>query len=313
MNARSLRRPLLAGILSIAGPLSTPGSSVPTGVPEPGIVLWGRVVSAGNPAVRLPIESVRWEVSDGTRVATFDAASRPATRIRRIGGEDYYVVEIPFDTRRLSAGSAGIALDDPALSGRPSFELQPSTPPTYRCVATINGSPASVQAVDSVPLSGLLPAGFEAPNFSLTTRGRVIRVDLSIALPGTSYDNWATRIWGSPDHPNAAPALDPDGDGVPNSGEFEAGTDPLDPDSVLRILALTLSPETSTVTVSWQSVAERTYRIESAQALSGPGAWTVVRDELTGLANRTASSLPFDPSEPGHFFRVRVVPQPSSP
>lgn len=308
MKTRSTRRPILAGLLAIAGALSAPAQPIPTGVPEPGIVLWGRVVSSRNPAISLPIQMVRWQVSAGTNVAVFDANSHPATRIRQINGQDYYLVAIPFDTRRLRAGSAEVSLSHPT-AGRPSFELLPSTPPTYLCEATINGSPATVQAVNSVPRSRELPAGFEVLDFSLTTRGQVIRVDLSISPPTTSYEDWAARFWDDPGDPDAAATGDPDGDGVPNSGEFESGTDPRDPDSVLRILALTLSPETSTVTVSWKSVAERTYRIESAPSLPGADGWKVL-SQLPGLAGQTAASLRLETSEPDHFYRVQLVPSP---
>src|SRR5262245_10021723 len=121
--------------------------AIPPGVPEPGLILWGSVVNATNPAQTLAISSVSWSVTDGAKTAVYSGQTRPATRIVTLAGKNYYVLEVPFDTRRFGS----VTLADPATQGLDSFELKTSSPPTYTLTPTINGVLATVQSVDGAP------------------------------------------------------------------------------------------------------------------------------------------------------------------
>jgi hypothetical protein len=272
---------------------------IPIGVPEPGLVIWGSVVDTGNPGTPVPIQSVSWSVTDGSKNALFSAASRPPTQIKNLNGQTFYVLEVPFDTRRFGS----ITLNDPATEGIDSFELRASTPPTYTLAATINGVLATVRAIDGAPAFG---GNVPVAGFTTSTRGRVIRVDLSIVPPLDDYDSWATAIFGSLGNPDAAREADPDGDGFTNDGEHAAGTDPLDPDSLLRVLTVTLAEDQTTATVGWQSVATKSYIIEFASSVDGP--WSQVGTARPGVGQTTEATVTLSPPQPAQYYRVRVAP-----
>jgi hypothetical protein len=272
---------------------------IPIGVPEPGLVIWGSVVDTDNPGTPVAIQSVSWSVTDGSKIALFSNASRPPTQIKDLNGQSFYILEIPFDTRRFGT----ITLNDPATEGIDSFELRANTPPTYTLAATINGVLATVRAVDGAPASG---ETVPVTGFTASTRGRVIRADLSIVPPLDDYEAWATAIFGSPTNPDAARDADPDGDGFTNDGEHAAGTDPLDPASLLRVLTLTLAEDQSSATVEWQSVDARNYILESAPGVDGP--WSEVGSTTPGTGETTETTVTLSSPQPLQYYRVRIAP-----
>src|SRR5947209_4776622 len=56
--------------------------------------------------------------------------------------------------------------------------------------------------------------------------------------PFTPFNAWQAQYFGCNVCPVAAPNADPDGDGQNNLAEFTAGTDPTDPNSVIKILSV---------------------------------------------------------------------------
>ncbi|MBP7276449.1 MAG: autotransporter-associated beta strand repeat-containing protein, partial [Kiritimatiellae bacterium] len=78
-----------------------------------------------------------------------------------------------------------------------------------------------------------------------------------------SYEDWAAGIdWGGADSSRDA---DPDGDGLTNWEEYLAGTDPLDPNSMLEITSI---ERTSTgFRLTWTSKAGRWYVVQMSTAL----------------------------------------------
>ena len=270
--------------------------AIPTGVPEPGLILWGSVVNATNTSQQISIDSASWSVTDGTSIGTYTPLTRPPVRTFIQGNQSFYVLEVPFDTRRFGA----IQLDDPVSEGVKSFPLQSSSPPTYLLTPTINGSPASVRFVDGAPSSG---TNVPVSGFTATVRGRVIRVDLAITPITETYEQWATRIFGGIGLPSASPGADPDQDGLTNSGEYAAGTNPLDPSSTLKLLQISFTANQATV--GWQSVSNKRYVLESASNLSGP--WSDAASILAA-ATSVQTSVSRSPGGQPTFYRIRVVP-----
>jgi hypothetical protein len=272
----------------------------PPGVPEPGLVIWGTVVNVQNPSQAVTITSASWSVSDTTRTAVFDTASRPAVRIVNQGGQSFYVLEVPFDTRTLGP----VNLSDPATVGGPSsFELKSGSPPIYSLTPTFNGVLASVRAVDGLSASG---GTVPISGFNAGVRGRVIRVDLSILPPADLYDAWAAGFFGSLNDPRAGKGLDPDGDGFNNESEYLAGTDPKDKDSALRILTISPVAGQLQVKLQWQSAADKKYKLESATQAEGP--FAEVGAVVSGTGGTAQANVARDAAEPGRFYRVRLVP-----
>ena len=273
--------------------------TIPPGVPEPGLVIWGTVVNQTNASQAIAITSASWSVTDGSKTAVYSAASKPATRIVNLNGQSYYILHVPFDTRQIGT----VTLADPATVGINSFELKSASPPTYTLVPTINGALATVRSVDGAPSSG---ANLPVTGFTAATRGRVIRVDLGIIPLVNDYESWAAGIFGSANAPEAARTADPDGDGLKNEGEFAAGTDPKDPTSALRILTLTVESQKLQAVLGWQSASSRSYVIEFSSDPEGP--WEPLGPALPNTGNTTQANINLLSSEPKGFYRIRLAP-----
>ena len=138
---------------------------------------------------------------------------------------------------------------------------------------------------------GTLPVGTVDPNFS----------SLNDGIP----DAWRIANFGSVAAPNAAANADPDGDGVPNWAEYQAGTNPNQAGSKLE-LRVGSNPVTTGVLLRWLTVAGKQYILESSPSMQG-GTWTPVAPNIAGdgteqtftETNVTAGS---------RFYRVRLAP-----
>ncbi len=73
-------------------------------------------------------------------------------------------------------------------------------------------------------------------------------------------DAWERQNWGQL---RPLPGVDSDGDGASNLAEYLAGTDPRDPNSVLRIASFQVNADFPTwLDMTWGSVASRQYAIQ---------------------------------------------------
>jgi hypothetical protein len=102
----------------------------------------------------------------------------------------------------------------------------------------------------------------------------------------------------------SADYADGDGDGVNNWSEWRAGTDPTDASSLLRMLAAGTNP--SGITVSWQSVTNRSYFLERATDLSSPAVFQSVQDNLAGQPGTTSYTDTNAVGTGPFFYRVGV-------
>ena len=102
---------------------------------------------------------------------------------------------------------------------------------------------------------------------------------------------------------NAAPAADPDHDGFNNTAEFIAGTNPTNAASLLKMISASNAP--SGTTVSWQSVAAKTYQVSSRTNL-GAGAWQNVGSPVTA-GGATAQTVGATATNGYRFYRVQVL------
>lgn len=118
-------------------------------------------------------------------------------------------------------------------------------------------------------------------------------------------DAWRLRYFASVSNPAAQANVDADGDGMLNSAEFLAGTDPTDRGSSLKFASVEKSPAQG-VTVHWPSVAGKQYIVERSTSAAG-GGWTAVSGNLSG----TGQILSFTDNAQGsgrRFYRVRLGP-----
>jgi hypothetical protein len=104
------------------------------------------------------------------------------------------------------------------------------------------------------------------------------------------------------------PNADPDGDGMSSAQEYQAGTNPTDPNSRLRITAVSANTIGSTAVLTWTSVPSRLYYIEERTNLT-TGAWVtnltlgVVSPDVGSTTTRGLT----ESAVTKRFFRVQAV------
>lgn len=104
---------------------------------------------------------------------------------------------------------------------------------------------------------------------------------------------------------DAADAADPDGDGMTNTQEFTAGTDPKNAASVFRVSAVAVNG--SNVLLSFSSVAGKTYRLERSDSLLD-GSWTPAQENIPGTGGTIQLTDPGGSLQPKRFYRIVVQP-----
>lgn len=116
---------------------------------------------------------------------------------------------------------------------------------------------------------------------------------------GDGLPDWWQYTHFGPDNPDAAPHLDPDGDGEDNLTEFLALTDPLSP--VGRFDAEPFRGPDGPM-VSFPTVAGQQYWLEASGTLSD--GWVRIDGPLEGTGDTRSFVLPVEPGQPARFFRV---------
>jgi len=114
------------------------------------------------------------------------------------------------------------------------------------------------------------------------------------------YAAWASQFdWNTA---SSEAAVDADGDGMDNLGEFFSGTDPLDPFSVFKVDQFISGDDGAEV--FWKTVPGRRYQIQQAASLTN--SFTVIGTVDASTEDLTSYLIPID-SRPFCFFRVVLV------
>ena len=103
-------------------------------------------------------------------------------------------------------------------------------------------------------------------------------------------------------------AADEDGDGMNNTAEDVAGTNPFDVLSRFTVVSTTRSG--NSVTISWSSVAGRAYQVDVSPDLTG--GFSQLSGTLAASSSGTTSYTDTTASGEKRFYRVRVVATPTS-
>jgi hypothetical protein len=103
------------------------------------------------------------------------------------------------------------------------------------------------------------------------------------------------------------PNADPDHDGMSNSQEYLAGTDPNDVNSVLRVAAASFSPDGVSASLTWASVPTRLYYIQKTAGL-GSAAWSDSGLGLISPSGALWTSASFtDTNAPMRLYRIKAA------
>jgi hypothetical protein len=89
-----------------------------------------------------------------------------------------------------------------------------------------------------------------------------------------------------------------------NLKEYLAGTDPQDPNSVLKSTSATRDPGTGNVTISFTSVDGHTYAVERSTSLTDT--WTPVQSNIVGTGAILSVIDTGAAGQPIRYYRVRT-------
>ena len=114
-------------------------------------------------------------------------------------------------------------------------------------------------------------------------------------------DAWEIRFIGSLTS-NAEDDLD--ADAATNWQEFQAGTDPMDPGSLLRILSIEVRAKD--ICLRFTSEPGRRYQLEHTEILGND--WDAVGSPIIGDRTVIETSVPNNRVHPVRFLRIRLLP-----
>ena len=159
---------------------------------------------------------------------------------------------------------------------------------------------------------------FTAQTNLATVSWRIVITNAAFVSPGANTTFTVTTIAdtdgdGMPDSFELAnggsatglnPAGDADGDGMSNLAEYLAGTDPSNPNSYLRI---DLAAVPGVATVQFGAISNRTYSVQSTDAIPAVGPWSKLADYPARTNNRVESFI--DPAWTTNRFYRAVTPR----
>jgi len=163
--------------------------------------------------------------------------------------------------------------------------------PSYSVIVTING----------VAQSAVITSGTSYTVSNLTVGQQV---SVTVAAVNPNYTSAASSSsTTSPTIKVLDPNADDDGDGMSNSAEDIAGTNPLDVTSFFRVVSMTRNAATNSGQIAWSSVVGKSYQVEFSPTLS-PKAFAPVGSPIT--ATGTLTTYSFQTSGTAGFYEVIV-------
>jgi polygalacturonase len=151
--------------------------------------------------------------------------------------------------------------------------------------------------------------------YSISTNipGQVNLVVTSAAQPLDPFTAWQLQYFGCTNLaicPQAAGNADPDGDGISNTNEFLAGTNPTNSTSGLRILSVT--KQGSDISITWETSGGRSNAVQATgitgyttnfSDISAPIIISGSGDATTNYVDAGGAT-----NTPSRYYRVRLVP-----
>lgn len=252
------------------------------GIPEPGVVYYGRILDAEGGLVTSG--RLEGEIAPVAGTVGHQSFSQELEVIASTEASFNYVLVLRSQS---DLGSADFSLAPDALVLGNQYELR-----NLRVVA--GGG-------DESPLS-FLEASQESLSLSTTDRGLLIRMDLTSGKPPEPDDYWAWAAQYWPDarnNPDADPDADPDGDGLTN--EHELGNS--DPTGIYLSIQ---SFDANSVQLEWDGADTVTFTVQRSADLSAPNLGFQDIGEAQGGAY---DDTDLD-STMNYFYRVKIKEAP---
>ena len=181
-----------------------------------------------------------------------------------VNGQFFHLARVPFETRSVGSTNFGQTPNVLALTATPSTYTRSAWMGTNSCTFLI-------------PSQATL-------SFSTADRGTTERVDLAVNI--------------------LTPNLDSDGDGMPDWAELIAGTDPHDPNSVLKLSTGVIPSPQGGLIIQWPSIPGRVYAVYSSTNLAAgfsPRSINIIATATT-TTYRDSSATGLGP----FFYRIQV-------
>ena len=102
---------------------------------------------------------------------------------------------------------------------------------------------------------------------------------------------------------SSLPLADADGDGLLNWQEYQAGTDPTNALSHLKIVSMLWSNQT--LRLDFDAISNRAYAVQFKSAVDGTN-WTTLQKRVAGRLNRTETII--DSPATNRFYRIVTPP-----
>ncbi|HUJ11529.1 MAG TPA: rhamnogalacturonan lyase B N-terminal domain-containing protein, partial [Verrucomicrobiae bacterium] len=195
-------------------------------------------------------------------------------------------------TWNFSAGATGYNAKRSSVSGGPYSVIASNIPTT-----SVNDTNVVAGTFYYYVVSALNAGGESADS-----------TETNVYVPSL-FEQWQMSYFGCSNCPEASASADPDGDGMSNTNEFLAGTNPTNSGSVFRILSIT-SQDGDLVT-TWQAAGGHTNAVQAASGdyssnfvdISSPIILGGSGDTITNYID-LGSATNTSPT----YYRIRLVP-----
>jgi hypothetical protein len=119
-------------------------------------------------------------------------------------------------------------------------------------------------------------------------------------------DTWQAQYFGVSSSTNAAPSADPDHDGFSNLDEYLAGTNPMDPNSLLRISSFAQATGSPSFIIGFPSMTDRYYQVQQKTDLLDPQ-WSAFTNAVRGTGNSLLIQDNTGTNTEHRFYRVIIA------